>query len=146
MTFVPQLRVEVLSDAFCSCHQPPGPAAALTGMTTTACNLEETMRMNHRMPRPVRSRPPFSLEWDTTAVADGSVSLTAHVTDAAGNVGTSAGVTVAVNNATPAVSLSRLQETIFTPKCSGCHTGIGSSLPGAQNLTAGNAFASIVGD
>ena len=89
---------------------------------------------------------PFSIEWDTTAVANGSAVLTAQVMDAAGNIGTSAGVTVTVNNnATPTVTLSQLQTTIFTPRCSGCHTGFGSSLPGVQNLTAGNTFASIVG-
>ena len=91
------------------------------------------------------TKAPFSLEWDTTTVADGSVALTAQVTDAAGNVSTSAGVTVTVNNAAPTVTLSQLQAAIFTPRCSGCHTGVGSSLPGVQNLTAGNTFAAIVG-
>jgi mono/diheme cytochrome c family protein len=93
----------------------------------------------------VATTAPFSLEWDTTTVADGSVPLTAQVTDAAGNVSTSAGVTVTVNNAAPTVTLSQLQAAIFTPRCSGCHTGVGSSLPGVQNLTAGNTFAAIVG-
>jgi len=88
---------------------------------------------------------PFSIAWDTTTVAGGSVALTAQVTDAAGNISTSAGVTVTVNNAAPTVTLSQLQTAIFTPKCSGCHTGVGSSLPGVQNLTAGNTFAAIVG-
>jgi uncharacterized protein (TIGR03118 family) len=91
------------------------------------------------------STAPFSIQWDTTGIANGSVALTAQVTDAAGNVGTSAAVTVTVDNTTPTVTLSQLQTAIFTPKCSGCHTGVGSSLPGAQNLTAGNTFASIVG-
>jgi uncharacterized protein (TIGR03118 family) len=90
------------------------------------------------------SAAPFSIEWDTTTVADGAVALTVQVTDAAGNVGTSAGVTVTVSNATPTVTLSQLQTAIFTPKCSGCHTGLGTSLPGVQNLSAGNTFASIV--
>jgi uncharacterized protein (TIGR03118 family) len=90
---------------------------------------------------------PFSIEWNTSAVADGSVVLTAQVTDAAGNIGTSADVTVTVSNATtttPTVTLSQLQTAIFTPRCSGCHTGFGTSLPGVQNLTAGNTFTSIV--
>ena len=93
------------------------------------------------------SAAPFSIEWDTTAVAAGPVALTAQVTDAAGNVGTSAEVTITVNNATtptPTVTLSQLQTAIFTPRCSGCHTGFGTSLPGVQNLTAGNTFTSIV--
>jgi uncharacterized protein (TIGR03118 family) len=87
---------------------------------------------------------PFSIAWDTTTVADGSVVVTAQVTDAAGNIGTSAGVTVTVSNAAHTVTLSQLQTAIFTPKCSGCHTGLGTALPGVQNLTAGNTFASIV--
>jgi uncharacterized protein (TIGR03118 family) len=91
------------------------------------------------------STAPFSVEWDTTSIANGSVALTAQVTDAAGNVGTSAAVTVTVNNTAATVTLSQLQAAIFTPRCSGCHTGVGSSLPGVQNLTAGNTFASIVG-
>ena len=93
------------------------------------------------------SAAPFSIEWDTTAVAAGPVALTAQVTDAAGNVGTSAEVTITVSNATtptPTVTLSQLQTAIFTPRCSGCHTGFGTSLPGVQNLTAGNTFTSIV--
>ncbi|HEV7431513.1 MAG TPA: CHRD domain-containing protein, partial [Steroidobacteraceae bacterium] len=43
-----------------------------------------------------------------------------------------------------APTLTQLQADIFTPICSVCHTGIGASLPGSQNLTAGNTFASIV--
>jgi len=40
---------------------------------------------------------------------------------------------------------TQLQTQIFTPICSVCHTGIGTNLPGIQNLTAGHTFASIVG-
>lgn len=46
--------------------------------------------------------------------------------------------------AAPAPTLTQLQADIFTPICSTCHTGIGASLPGVQNLTAGNTYASIV--
>ena len=45
----------------------------------------------------------------------------------------------------PAPTLTQLQADIFTPICSGCHTGVGAGLPGVQNLTAGNTYASIVG-
>ncbi|TMA25546.1 MAG: hypothetical protein E6J78_17225 [Deltaproteobacteria bacterium] len=41
---------------------------------------------------------PTSAAWDTTAVANGSHSLTSKAYDAAGNVGTSSAVTVTVNN------------------------------------------------
>lgn len=45
-----------------------------------------------------------------------------------------------------APTLAQLQSTIFTPICSGCHTGGGSSLPSSMNLTSASAtFAAIVG-
>jgi uncharacterized protein (TIGR03118 family) len=93
----------------------------------------------------VATASPYSVSWDTTTVADGQVNVTATATDADGNVGSSApsAVTVA-NTAVAAVTLTQLQTQIFTPICSGCHTGIGTSLPGVQNLTAGHTFASIV--
>jgi len=45
----------------------------------------------------------------------------------------------------PAATLTMLQGSIFTARCSGCHTGAGASLPGVQNLTTGNTYANIVG-
>ena len=41
---------------------------------------------------------PYEISWDTTTVADGDHELTAEARDAAGNVGTSASQTVAVDN------------------------------------------------
>jgi hypothetical protein len=41
---------------------------------------------------------PFTVSWDTTAVPNGSHTLTVKAWDAAGNVTTSAGVTVNVSN------------------------------------------------
>ncbi len=88
---------------------------------------------------------PYSASWNTTSVANGTVEITATATDAAGNSATSAPVTVTVDNmAQPAVTFSELQTQIFTPICSVCHTGNGTSLPGSMNLTAGHAYASIV--
>lgn len=46
----------------------------------------------------------------------------------------------------PAVTLSQLQTAIFTPSCSGCHTGGGASLPSSMNLSsAAAAYAALVG-
>ena len=42
-------------------------------------------------------------------------------------------------------TLSSIQREIFTPRCAGCHTGSGRFLPAVQNLTDGNAYASLVG-
>ena len=44
------------------------------------------------------------------------------------------------------VTLTQLQNTIFTPICSGCHTGGGGSLPSSMNLSSAAAtHAAIVG-
>jgi uncharacterized protein (TIGR03118 family) len=97
---------------------------------------------------------PDSVIWDTTTIADGQATVVARATDVDGNVGSSSPVTVTVaNNSAPApapapapaqVPLSQLQAQIFTPICSGCHSGFGTSLPGVQNLTAGNTFSNVV--
>jgi hypothetical protein len=38
-----------------------------------------------------------------------------------------------------APTLSQLQASIFTPRCSGCHSGVGGALPGSMNLTSATA-------
>ncbi len=93
----------------------------------------------------VVTAPPYTVQWDTTAVTDGSVSVNAKATDADGNVGSKAATVTVSNTVVAQVTLTQLQTTLFTPICSVCHTGVGSSLPGVQNLTAGHTFASIVG-
>ena len=46
----------------------------------------------------------------------------------------------------PSVTLTQLQNTIFSPICSGCHTGGGASLPSSMNLSSASAsFAALVG-
>jgi uncharacterized protein (TIGR03118 family) len=89
---------------------------------------------------------PYSFAWNTTSVADGAFNLTARAKDAFGNLTTSATVAVTVSNAVPAATLAQLQANIFTPICSGCHTGTGATLPGVMNLTtAAASYASLVG-
>jgi hypothetical protein len=51
---------------------------------------------------PEDTTEPFSLSWDTTTVPNGTYSLAARARDAAGNVSTSAPITVIVQNNTPA--------------------------------------------
>jgi mono/diheme cytochrome c family protein len=43
-----------------------------------------------------------------------------------------------------AATLSQLQADVFTPRCSGCHSGAGTSLPGVLNLTGGSSFSNLV--
>jgi hypothetical protein len=43
-------------------------------------------------------------------------------------------------------TLTSIQTNVFTPRCSGCHTGVGANLPGALNLTSASAsHAALVG-
>jgi hypothetical protein len=88
---------------------------------------------------------PYSVEWVTTTVANGDVTLTAEAEDAAGNIGVSAGVIVTVQNAA-AVTLAQIQASVFSPMCSGCHSGpTSNSLPSGMNLTnAGDSFTALV--
>ena len=88
---------------------------------------------------------PYTIQWDTTTIADGVYQVTATATDPDGNAATSSAFTVTVQN-TPS-TLTFLQTNVFTPHCSGCHNGSnppGGALPGSQNLTAGNTFANVV--
>jgi len=90
---------------------------------------------------------PYTTTWDTTTIADGTVAINAKATDVDGNVGLAA-ADVVVSNAPAPVTQSQIQAAVFTPICSGCHNGSnppGGALPGSQNLTAGNSFASLVG-
>jgi hypothetical protein len=74
------------------------------------------------------------------AVGGDTFRATLAITDAAS-------YTFVLSSATkiePAVTLSQLQSEVFTPRCSFCHTGGTGSLPGAMNLTAGNAYSNLV--
>jgi uncharacterized protein (TIGR03118 family) len=136
-------------------------AAPVVTLTTPAGNLSGAVPLGATVVDPLKiakvdflvgatllgtaTTAPFAVMWDTTTVADGQVMITARATDVDGNVGSSAATTVTVaNNGPVQVSLAQLQTQIFTPICSGCHNGIGTSLPGVQNLTSGHTFASVV--
>jgi hypothetical protein len=62
---------------------------------------------------------PYSINWDTTTVSDGSHTLTAIARDAAGNAVTSAAVTVTVTHAPVVTTATRIEETdlsiVYTP-------------------------------
>ncbi|WKJ89433.1 S8 family serine peptidase [Methylomonas montana] len=55
---------------------------------------------------------PYQFSWDTSAVANGNVSLTATATDAAGNNGSAASVTVSVQNQTSATITDQAAPTV----------------------------------
>lgn len=91
----------------------------------------------------VVSAAPYTLAWDTTALADGNVSIRATATDADGRSGSSATLSGTIANQV-AATLAQVQAQVFTPVCSSCHRGGGDSLPAVQNLSAGASFAAIV--
>ena len=91
---------------------------------------------------------PYSVEWDTTTVNNGSAKVRAVATDGNGNVGSTGLLTVSVANAAaPAATLTQIQQSVFSPRCAGCHNGSqppGGALPGSLDLRAGSSFASLV--
>jgi mono/diheme cytochrome c family protein len=88
---------------------------------------------------------PYSFDLNTTTLANGAYTLTAQAVDTGGNSTTSADVAVTVNNGAASVTLAQLQTDIFTPSCSGCHSGNGATLPGVLNLSSASAsFAALV--
>ncbi len=95
----------------------------------------------------VVTSPPYSVSWNTSLIANGSVPLSAVATDVDGNVGTSPAVSILVSNGAAPTTLTTIQSTVFTPICSACHNGsnpASGALPGSQNLTAGSSFAMLV--
>jgi uncharacterized protein (TIGR03118 family) len=125
----------------------------VTATTTTAAGAPAIAKVElfaNGVSLGVVTTSPYSVQWDTTTVANGSYSLKAIATDVNGNVGTSPAVTVAVSNVAAATTLTQLQASYFGPICSGCHNGTPSStradgLPGIQNLTtAANSYAALV--
>src|SRR5204862_3210270 len=58
--------------------------------------------------------PPYSVSWTTTTATNGSHTLTAVARDAAGNLATSAGITVTVSNDTTAPVISAVTASAIT--------------------------------
>jgi len=100
--------------------------------------------------------PPYAVQWDTTQAANGSHVLTAQATDTSNNVGTSAGVTVTVQNPAPPMTCFVLQAqesvhghgTVTTPAFHTAAAGetllafVGSdgpNAPSAQSVTVSGA-------
>ncbi len=88
---------------------------------------------------------PYTFDWDTTTASNSSITLTAEAEDAIGNTGVSTDVVVTVQNAV-AVTLGQIQTQVFSPICSGCHSGpTSSNLPSGMNLSSANAsFTALV--
>jgi uncharacterized protein (TIGR03118 family) len=115
-------------------------AVTATASSSVGITSVQFFENGNAIGNPVLS-PPYTVQWDTTKDANGSITLTAKATDADGNVGTSPADVVDVSNAAGggAVTLTTLYTNYFGPICSHCHTGVGSSLPGVQNFSSKSA-------
>jgi subtilisin family serine protease len=80
---------------------------------------------------------PYSLSWNTTAVANGTYALTTKAYDAANNVGTSATVSVTVNNGTGTCSIS--EQLLANPGFESGNTGWTTSSGVIDGTTSGSA-------
>ena len=89
---------------------------------------------------------PYSLDWNSTTVANGAVTIDAQALDATGNVGTSTTAASTVSNAAAvtAFTFTEIQTQVFTATCaaSGCH---GGAAPQQGLSLVAPAYASVVG-
>ncbi|RKH63777.1 S8 family serine peptidase [Corallococcus llansteffanensis] len=80
---------------------------------------------------------PYSFAWNTTAVANGTYVLTTKAYDAANNIGTSATVSVTVNNGTGTCSIS--EQLLVNAGFESGNTGWTTSTDVIDGTTSGNA-------
>jgi hypothetical protein len=140
-------------------NQPPAvtltvPAGTLSGTVALAASVQSPLNISRveflvdGASVGVDTSAPYTLDWASTGVANGNVSIVARATDTDGNVGNSAASSATVGNAGPpaAVTLAQLQTEIFSA-CIGCHNGSAASsgpLPGSMNLNSGSSYANVV--
>jgi hypothetical protein len=92
----------------------PASGSTVSGIVTVTANASASAGVSrvafyvNNVPQAADTIAPYSFNWDTTTVANGSYTLTAKATDTAGTVGSSSNVTVTVNNnkTAPTVSLT----------------------------------------
>jgi len=118
----------------------PSAGSIVTGSTTLSANASDNVavsRVEFFVDGALKgsdTTSPYSYAWDTTTSANGSRVLVAKAYDAAGNVGTSASVTVTANN----VSTTAVYDaTLRAPKCASVNTVCDSGpslLNGRANL------------
>jgi uncharacterized protein (TIGR03118 family) len=129
---------------------PQGDLSGTVTVTAHAQNLVPIVKVQffvNGLPIGTATSEPFFVQWDTTTFNNGSAKIRAIATDGNGNVGSSGLLTVSVANVTPAATLSQIQQTVFSPRCAGCHNGSqppGGALPGSLDLRSGSTFASVV--
>lgn len=130
---------------------PAGPLTATVALSASATSPLNLARMEFLVNGTVvgtDTTAPYSVDWDSNTVANGSVTILARATDTDGNTGSSSTTTATVSNGVPPVTVSfaQLQTDIFSV-CIGCHTGAlpaSGPLPGSMSLKPGDSYASLV--
>jgi CHRD domain/Bacterial Ig domain len=91
------------------------------------------------------STDPYTFDWNSASVANGTATIDAQALDAAGNIGTSALRTTTVTNAggVAAFTFNEIQTQVLNVSCAsaGCHSG--ATPPAGLDLTA-SAYARLV--
>jgi leucyl aminopeptidase len=117
----------------------PAAGANVTGTTTVSANAADNIavaRVDFYVDGTLRgsdSSAPYSYAWDTTTSGNGSRALMARAFDVAGNSGSSATVTVNVNNVSTTATFDAV---LKAPKCATVNTvcDSGTLLNGRANL------------
>ncbi len=117
----------------------PSTGSTVTGSTTITANASDNVgvtRVEFWVDGALKGSDPaapYSYAWDTTTTANGSRAVVARAYDAAGNIGTSATITVTVSN----VSVTATYDaTLKAPRCTSVNSvcDSGTLLNGRANL------------
>jgi subtilisin family serine protease len=139
----------------------PANGATVSGTTTVSANASDNVGVS-RVELYVDgglvgsdTTAPYQIAWNTTTAANGSHGLQTRAFDAAGNVGSSAVVTVTVSNATGGGQLIvnggfegsaspwTLSGAAFWSTGGNHHSGTGYSILGASNNATGSEFQTV---
>ncbi len=118
----------------------PANGATVGGTTTVSASASDNVGVSRvefyvdSVLKGTDTTSPYSFAWDTTGYAAGSHSLYSKAYDAAGNVGTSATITVTVNNSV-AAQMAVYDSTLKAPKCA----LVGLSCDSGASLLLGRA-------
>ncbi len=118
----------------------PANGATVGGTTTVSASASDNVGVTQvefyvdGVLKSTDTTSPYSYAWDTTAYAAGSHSLYTKAYDAANNVGTSATITVTVNNSVSA-QMAVYDSTLKAPKCA----VVGLSCDSGASLLLGRA-------
>jgi CHRD domain/Bacterial Ig domain len=126
----------------------PAISTGIVPLTVTATDAVGVTQVRWRVNGSVvgsDSSAPFSFDWNSASVANGTATIDAQAFDAAGNVGTSrlASTNVSNSGGAAAFTFSEIQTQVLNVSCAtvGCHSG--ATPPAGLDLSA-SAYARLV--